>query len=159
MASWRWWWWWWWWRRWWRWWLSPFIEELPRWRRGEESACNAGATGDAGLIPEWGRSPGGGHGSRLPCSFLENPTDRGVWHVQSKRVAKSWTWLKWLSTHVRSLKISCVPGNMLSASHFSNILRGYPFIPMLEVSRVNQTEEKLTHPESQTLSDKEVITN
>ena len=48
---------------------------------------------------------------------------------------------------------------MLSASHFSNVLRGYPFIPMLEVSRVNQTEEKLTHPESQTLSEKEAMTN
>ena len=54
--------------------------------------------------------------------------------------------------------ISYVLGNMLSASHFSNVLRGYPFIPMLEVSRVNQTEEKLTHKESQTLSDKEAMT-
>ena len=29
---------------------------------GKESACNAGVTGDAGLIPGLGRSPGGGQG-------------------------------------------------------------------------------------------------
>ena len=28
-----------------------------------ESACNAGATGDTGLIPGWGRSSGGGMAS------------------------------------------------------------------------------------------------
>ena len=37
---------------------------------GKESACNAG---DLGLIPGWGRSPGGGHGSSLQYSCLENP--------------------------------------------------------------------------------------
>ena len=33
---------------------------LPWWLNGEESSCSAG---DAGLIPGWGRSPGGGHGN------------------------------------------------------------------------------------------------
>ena len=42
---------------------------------GKESACNAG---DLGLIPELGRSPGGGHGSPLQYSCLENPMDRGA---------------------------------------------------------------------------------
>ena len=28
----------------------------------EESACNAGDTGDTGFIPGWGRSPGEGNG-------------------------------------------------------------------------------------------------
>ena len=37
---------------------------------------NAGDIGDAGLIPELGRSPGGGHGNPLQCSCLENPIDR-----------------------------------------------------------------------------------
>ena len=36
---------------------------------GEESACNAG---DMGAIPGLGRSPGGGHGSPLQYSCLEN---------------------------------------------------------------------------------------
>ena len=31
-----------------------------------------------GSIPEWGRSPGGGHGNPLQYSCLENPMDRGV---------------------------------------------------------------------------------
>ena len=31
---------------------------LPWWLSGKESTCNAGATGDASLIPGLGRSPG-----------------------------------------------------------------------------------------------------
>ena len=42
---------------------------------GKESACN---TGDLGLFPGLGRSPGGGHGNPLQYSFLENPMDRGT---------------------------------------------------------------------------------
>ena len=34
-----------------------------------------------GLIPELGRSPGGGHGSPLQYSCLGNPTDRGAWQA------------------------------------------------------------------------------
>ena len=40
---------------------------------GEEPARRAGDTGDAGSIPESGRSPGGGHGNPLRYSCLENP--------------------------------------------------------------------------------------
>ena len=42
----------------------------------KESACNAG---DVGLIPGWGRFPGGGNGNSLQYPFLENPIDRGVY--------------------------------------------------------------------------------
>ena len=45
---------------------------------GKESASNAGDTGDTGLIPESGRSSGGGHGNPFQCSSLENPMDRGA---------------------------------------------------------------------------------
>ena len=48
---------------------------LPQWLSGKESAYNAGASGDAGLIPVLGRSPGGGHGNPLQYSCLENPMD------------------------------------------------------------------------------------
>ena len=41
------------------------IVGLPRWLRGKESACNAGATGEVGSIPGSGRSPGGGQGNPL----------------------------------------------------------------------------------------------
>ena len=51
-------------------------------------------TGDireAGSIPGSGRSPGGGHGNPLQCSFLEHPMDRGAWWATVHRVAKSQT--------------------------------------------------------------------
>ena len=41
--------------------------------------ASAGATGDTGSIPGSKRSPGEGNGNPLQYSYLENPTDRGVW--------------------------------------------------------------------------------
>ena len=35
--------------------------------------ANEGDIRDVGLIPESGRTPGGGHGNPLQCSCLENP--------------------------------------------------------------------------------------
>ena len=64
---------------------------LPWWLSGKEIACNAGDKGDPGLIPRFGRSPGGGHDNPLQHSCLENPMDRGVWQVTVHRVAKSQT--------------------------------------------------------------------
>ena len=40
---------------------------------------NPPAKQDAGLIPESGTSPGGGHGNPVQYSCLENPMDRGAW--------------------------------------------------------------------------------
>ena len=37
--------------------------------------ANAGGMRDAGSIPGSGRSPGGGHGTLLQYSYLENPKD------------------------------------------------------------------------------------
>ena len=42
---------------------------------------NEGDVRDLGLMPGLGRSPGGGHGSPLQCSCLENPRDRGASQV------------------------------------------------------------------------------
>ena len=53
------------------------------------SACNAGVTGDVGLIPGLGRSPGGGHCNLFQCSFLENPMDRQAWWAMVRRVTES----------------------------------------------------------------------
>ena len=53
--------------------------------------ANAEGTGDVGLIPGSGRSPGGGHGNPLQYSRLENFMDRGVWWVQSMGLQKSQT--------------------------------------------------------------------
>ena len=43
---------------------------------GKESACN---TGDLGLIPGSGRSPGEGNGNPFQYSCLENSMDGGDW--------------------------------------------------------------------------------
>ena len=51
--------------------------------------ANAGATGDAGLIPGSGRSPGEGTGNPLQYSCLEYPIDRGIWPSTVHGVAKS----------------------------------------------------------------------
>ena len=59
------------------------------WPHGQEPA-----SGSLHSVPASGRSPGGGHGSTLQDSRLENPMDRGY----SPWGAKSWTRLNWLST-------------------------------------------------------------
>ena len=51
--------------------------------------ANTGDARDTGLIPKWGRSPGGGHGNPLQYSCLENPMDR-AWWATIPRVAKNW---------------------------------------------------------------------
>ena len=53
----------------------------------KESACNAGDTGETGLIPVSGRSPGGKNGNPLQHSCLENPMDRGDWLATVHSVA------------------------------------------------------------------------
>ena len=54
------------------------IRGFPDSSVGKESACNAG---DPGLIPWFGRSPGGGNGNPLQYPCLENPMDRGAWQA------------------------------------------------------------------------------
>ena len=50
--------------------LQLVDEVFPGGSDGKESACNSE---DLGSIPELGRSPGGGHGTSLQYSCLENP--------------------------------------------------------------------------------------
>ena len=51
---------------------------------------NVGDVKDTGLIPRSEKSPGGGHGSPLQYSCLENPMDRGDWQATVHGVTKSW---------------------------------------------------------------------
>ena len=51
--------------------------------------ANAGDTGDLGLIPGLGRSPGKGNGTPFQYSCLEKPIDRGAMHDAVHGVAKS----------------------------------------------------------------------
>ena len=62
---------------------TPVFLGFPCGSDGEEFICNAE---DLGLIPELGRSPGGGKGYPLQYSGLENSMDYTV-----HGVAKSWT--------------------------------------------------------------------
>ena len=51
-------------------------------------------TGDMGLIPGLGRSPGEGTGNPLQYSYLGNPRDRGAGQATVHGVAKSQTQLR-----------------------------------------------------------------
>ena len=43
--------------------------------------ANAGDARDTGPVPKLGRCPGGGHGSPLQYSCLENPMDKRAWRA------------------------------------------------------------------------------
>ena len=53
--------------------------------------ASARDTGDKGPIPGSERVPGGGHGSPLQDSRLENPMDRGAWGAAVRGVTESQT--------------------------------------------------------------------
>ena len=59
----------------------------------ENPPTNAGDTGDLGSIPGWGRFLGGGNGSPLQYSCLENPMYRRAWWATVHGVTKSPTQL------------------------------------------------------------------
>ena len=46
-----------------------------------DSKESAHSSGDLGLIPGLGRSPGEGNGNPLQYSCLENPMERGAWQA------------------------------------------------------------------------------
>ena len=75
--------------------LVPVIKNLP---------ASAGATGDRGLIPGSGRSPGEGNDNPLQYPYLENPMDRGDWWATVHGDAKSQTQLRRLSTAQKILE-------------------------------------------------------
>ena len=57
----------------------------------KDPPANAGDIREISLIPGLGRSPGGGHGTPLQYSCLDNPMDRGAWWATFHGVAKNWT--------------------------------------------------------------------
>ena len=60
--------------------LALVVKNLP---------ANAGDVRNAGLIPGWGRSPGGGPGNPLQNSCMENPMDREAWWATVWEVTES----------------------------------------------------------------------
>ena len=65
--------------------MAWYLQRLPWWLSGKESACNAG---DAGLIPGSGRCPGEGNANPVQYSCLENLMDRRAWQVTVHGVAR-----------------------------------------------------------------------
>ena len=63
--------------------------ELPRWHQWQRTCLPMLETGDRGLIPGSGRSPGGGNGNPLQCSCLENSVDRGASQSKDHGVSQS----------------------------------------------------------------------
>ena len=53
--------------------------------------AKAGDVRDVGLIPGWGRAPGGVNGNALQYSCLENAMDRGTWQAKVPGVSQSQT--------------------------------------------------------------------
>ena len=63
-----------------------FMRGFPGGSDYEQSACNAR---DLGSIPGSERSPRERNGYLLQYSCLENPMDRGAWHVPVHGVSKN----------------------------------------------------------------------
>ena len=61
---------------------------FPDGASGKDLPVNAGDVRATGSIPGSGRSPGGGRGSPLQYSCLENPTDRGACWATVRGVTK-----------------------------------------------------------------------
>ena len=75
-----------------------------------KAPCNAG---DPGLIPGWGRSPGGGNGDPLQYSCLKNPMDRRAWQGTVQEASESQIWLKnWACTQCKMTE--GIPGRNIS---------------------------------------------
>ena len=69
---------------------------------------------DMGSISGLGGSCGGGHDNPLQYSCLENSMNSRAWWAIVHRVAKSWTWRKWLSMHMYVCVCVCVSVQSLS---------------------------------------------
>ena len=75
--------------------LSCLINASLMVQQVKNPPANAEDVRDVNSIPGWGRSPGGGNGSPLRYSCVENPMDWGAWWAP----VQSLTWLRQLSMH------------------------------------------------------------
>ena len=98
---------------------------------GNRPPADAGDIRDAGLTPGSGRSPGGGHGSPLQDSRLENLTDRGALWTAVDWVSQSWIHLKGLSmqalTGHQAPNSSVAVRNILEAEQSEEMLENKAF--------------------------------
>ena len=114
--------------------LTRHLIGLPWWLSGKESDCNAG---DPGSIPGSGRSLGERNGNPLKYSCLENPMERGAWWAIIHVVAKSQTWLKWVSTHMCITHYVEQTFTYLLAIHISSLENAYlVYFPIFELAHL-----------------------
>ena len=81
---------------------------------GKEPVCRCKRQKRSRLDP-W---VGGGNGNPLQYSCLENPMDREAWQNTGCRIqeaAKSWTQMKWLSTHTKGHAAPRLPAGWAQA--------------------------------------------
>ena len=85
--------------------MLPYKNGLPWWLRGKESGCN---TGDLGLIPGLGRSPGGGfatHSSILAWRIHGQSSLTGCSQCGRKRVGHNWVTKHSTAHPIRIIKL------------------------------------------------------
>ena len=75
---------------------------FPWWLSGKESPLQCRR---CGLKSQVRKIPGGGNGSPLQYSCLENPMDRRAWWATVHGVTKSQTRLKWPSTQAKMMEL------------------------------------------------------
>ena len=74
--------------------------QVARWVKNPPA--NAVGTGNTGLLPGSGRSPGGRNGNPLQYSCLENPMDRGGWQAIAHGDATEHVYTMWSGNQDRS---------------------------------------------------------
>ena len=126
-------------------------------------SANVGDVRDAEMIPGLGRSPGGGHGSPLQCSCLENPWSEHAGRLESMGVTSSQIRLKQFSMHAWVLWYGYILSFLLlfflvlykristqtSLSTKENLLKGYgnnSWIPERMLSCPQGSEKPLSSP-------------
>ena len=118
----------------------PFIKIFCFYTNGtsdEEPACQCKRHG---FDPWVGKIPWRGHGHPLQYSCLENPMDRGAWWATVHRVAKSQTWLKWLSTAQNSWRETLKYHRHSEMKVFHYQWRFHTVLTSLESSNMVQTD-------------------
>ena len=116
----------------------------------KESASSAGAAGDAGSIPGWGRCPGVGNGNPLQYSCLENLMDSVLQSTGLQSVRHDWPTRHTHSTHMY------VPPRLVDFTvsifpHPPSLSLCTYYMPALFSSRKLTFTTSINHPKVKTL--------